>query len=94
VAEKYTREKMFKNQLSSEDYRQAMENAPLTYDLTLREVQVSTDLMFKYGIAKMTKPPVAKDYVRLDLLEKAKKDWARSSAFDAGECSWKKQPRF
>jgi len=65
---------MFKNQLSSEDYRQALENSPLTYDLKLEQVQISTDLMFKYGIAKMTKPPVAKDYVRLDLLEQAKKE--------------------
>jgi len=29
-------------------------------------------MMAKYGIGKMTKPPVARDYVRTDLLEKAK----------------------
>ena len=74
VAEQYVREKMFKGQLSSEDYRQAIENSPFTYDVTLEQVQVSTDMMVKYGIAKMKKPPVAKDYVRLDMLEKAKKE--------------------
>jgi len=74
VAEQYVREKMFKGQLSSVDYRQAIENSPFTYDVTLDQVQISTDMMVKYGIAKMTKPPVAKDYVRLDLLEKAKKE--------------------
>jgi len=74
VAEKYVREKMFKGQLSSEDYRQAIENSPFSYDVTLDQVQISTDMMAKYGIAKMTKPPVAKDYVRLDLLGKAKKE--------------------
>jgi NitT/TauT family transport system substrate-binding protein len=74
VAEQYVREKMFKGQLSSGDYRQAIENSPFSYDVTLEQVQVSTDMMVKYGIAKMTKPPVAKDYVRLDMLEKAKKE--------------------
>lgn len=74
VAEKYVREKMFKGQLTSEDYRQAIENSPFTYDVSLQQVQVSTDMMVKYGIAQMAKPPVAKEYVRLDLLEKAKKE--------------------
>jgi NitT/TauT family transport system substrate-binding protein len=74
VAEHYVREKMFKGQLTSEDYRQAIENSPFTYDVTPEQVQISTDMMVKYGIAKMTKPPVAKEYVRLDLLEKAKKE--------------------
>jgi NitT/TauT family transport system substrate-binding protein len=74
VAEHYVREKMFKDQLTSEDFRQAIENSPFTYDVTPEQVQISTDMMVKYGIAKMTKPPVAKDYVRLDLLEKAKKE--------------------
>ena len=72
VAEKYVREKMFKNQLSSQDYYEAIDNSPFTYDVTLQQVQVSTDMMVKYGIGKMAKPPVAKDYVRTDLLEKAK----------------------
>jgi len=74
VAEKYVRDKMFKGQLTSEDYHQAIENSPFTYDVSLQQVQISTDMMAKYGIAQMAKPPVAKDYVRLDLLEKAKKE--------------------
>jgi NitT/TauT family transport system substrate-binding protein len=73
LAEKYVREKMFKNQLSSQDYKYAMENSPFTYNVTVKEVQVSTDMMVKYGIGKLAKPPVAKDFVKLDLLNNAKK---------------------
>jgi NitT/TauT family transport system substrate-binding protein len=72
AAEKYVREKMFKNQLSAQDYYEAIDNSPFTYDVTLQQVQISTDMMARYGIGKMAKPPVAKDYVRTDLLEKAK----------------------
>ncbi len=74
AAEQYVREKMFRGQLSAEDYRDAMENAAFTYDVTVEQVQVSTDMMAKYGIAKMASPPAAKDYVKIDLLEKAKKE--------------------
>jgi NitT/TauT family transport system substrate-binding protein len=73
LAEKYVREKMFKNQLSSQDYNDAIENSPFTYNVTVKEVQVSTNMMVKYGIGKLVKPPVAKDYVKLELLENAKK---------------------
>ena len=74
AAEKYVREKMFRNQLTSEEYHDAVDNSRFTYDVSVKEVQVSTDMMAKYGIAKMTKPPEAKDYVKLDLLEKAKRE--------------------
>jgi len=30
--------------------------------------------MKQYGVGKMSKPPLAKDWVRLDLLDKAKKN--------------------
>jgi NitT/TauT family transport system substrate-binding protein len=73
VAEKYVKEKMFKNQITSEDYQDAIANSPFTYNVTVQEVQISTDMMVKYGIGKMAKPPLAKDFVRLDLLESAKK---------------------
>ena len=73
VAEKYVREKMFKNQLSSQDYNDAIGNSPFTYNVTVKEVQVSTDMMVKYDIGKLAKPPAAKDYVKLELLQKAKK---------------------
>ena len=74
AAEKYVREQMFKNQLTSEEYHDAVDNSRFTYDVSVNEVQVSIDMMAKHGIAKMTTPPVAKDFVKLDVLEKAKKD--------------------
>jgi NitT/TauT family transport system substrate-binding protein len=73
-AEKYVRSEMFKNQLSAEEYHDAMDNARFTYNVTPQEVQISTDMMAKYGVAKMVKPPVATDFVKLELLNKAKKD--------------------
>lgn len=74
LAEKYVRNNMFKGQITSQDYQDAMSNASFTYDITLNHVQVTTYLMKKYGVGKMTKPPIAKDWVRLDLLAKAKQD--------------------
>jgi NitT/TauT family transport system substrate-binding protein len=74
AAEQYVREKMFKGQLSAEDYHDAIDNSSFTYDVSVQQVQVSTDMMVKYGIGKMAKPPKAEDYVKLDLLEKAKKE--------------------
>ncbi len=74
LAEKYVREQMFKNQVSSEDYQDAMSNASFTYDVTLDHVQVTADLMKRYGVGKLANTPQAKDWVRLDLLEKAKKE--------------------
>ena len=73
AAEKYVRSTMFKNQLTSDDYREAMENASLTEDITVSHVQTTTDYMVKYGIGKMSTPPVAADWVKLDLLNAAKK---------------------
>jgi len=74
LAEKYVRENMFKGQITSQDYQDALSNAAFTYDMTLEHVQVTTDSMVKYGVGRMTKPPVAKDWVKLDLLTQAKKD--------------------
>lgn len=74
VAEQYVRERMFKGQLTAQDYRDATENSTFTYDVTEEHVQVSTDLMEKYGIGKMKSAPLAKDYVKLDLLKKAKNE--------------------
>ncbi len=72
VAEKYVREQMFKGQITRDDYQDAMSNAAFTYDVTVEHIQVTTDLMVRYGVGKMASPPVAGDWVRLDLLEKAK----------------------
>lgn len=74
VAEKYVREVMFKDQLTSEEYQQAIGNSPFTYDMTVEHVQITTDFMHKVGVGKMTAPPVAKDWVKVDLLAKAKKE--------------------
>jgi NitT/TauT family transport system substrate-binding protein len=74
LAEKYVRETLFKGQITSDDYQDAMSNAAFTYDITVEHVQITTDSMVKYRVGKMTAPPVAKDWVRLDLLAKAKKD--------------------
>jgi NitT/TauT family transport system substrate-binding protein len=72
LAEKYVREQMFKGQLSHEEYLGAMSNASFTYDITAEHVQTSTDLMVKYGVGKLASPPKAADYVKIDLLTKAK----------------------
>jgi NitT/TauT family transport system substrate-binding protein len=72
VAEKYVREKMFKGQLSHEEYADALGNAAFTYDITVEHVQTTTDLMVKYGVGKLASAPSAKDYVKLDLLTEAK----------------------
>jgi len=74
LAEKYVRGTLFKDQLSSEDYRDAMSNAEFTYDLKVSEIQVMTDMMLKFDMAKLGKPPIAQDWVRTDLLERAKKE--------------------
>ena len=72
LAEKYVRESMFKGQISSEDFRDAMDNAQFTYDISVDHIDITTKLMQKYGVGRMAKPPVASDWVKLDLLQKAK----------------------
>jgi NitT/TauT family transport system substrate-binding protein len=73
LAEKYVRESMFKNQVSSDDYRDAMANASFTEDITVEHVQLTTDYMVKYNVGRMSAAPAAKDWVKLDLLDAAKK---------------------
>jgi NitT/TauT family transport system substrate-binding protein len=72
LAEAWVREKMFKGQITVEDYRDAMSNAAFTFDVTAEHIQVTTDLMVKYGVGKMAAPPRATDWVALDLLGQAK----------------------
>jgi NitT/TauT family transport system substrate-binding protein len=72
LAEKYVRENMFKGQISSEDFRDAMDNADYTYDISVDHIDITTRLMQKYGVGRMAKPPRAADWVKLDLLQKAK----------------------
>jgi NitT/TauT family transport system substrate-binding protein len=73
TAEKFVREVMFKSQYTSEEYQEAIGNSPFTFDITLHHVQITTDLMAKYGVGKMANPPKAGDWVKLDLLAEAKK---------------------
>jgi len=73
TAEKFVRDVMFKGQITSEDYQDAIGNSPFSYDISVAHVQVTTDLMAKYGVGKMANPPKAGDWVKLDLLAEAKK---------------------
>jgi NitT/TauT family transport system substrate-binding protein len=73
LAEKYVRENVFKGQITSDDYRDAMDNASFTYDITPEHIQITTDIMYKTGVGRMAKPPAAKEWVKTDLLEEAKK---------------------
>lgn len=72
VAEKFVRNEMFRGQLTEQDYADAIGNSPFTLDVTVADVQTASDLMVKYGIGKLKSPPRAADWVRLDLLQKAK----------------------
>ncbi len=72
LAMSYVREQMFKGQISEDDYKDAMDNAAFTYDLPVEHVQITTDLMEKYGVGRMSNPPKAADWVKLDLLAKGK----------------------
>jgi NitT/TauT family transport system substrate-binding protein len=72
LAEQYVRGTLFKGQLSSAEFNAALANAPYGVDLTAQHIQTTIDSMVKYGIGKLTKPPLARDFVRLDLLAQAK----------------------
>ncbi len=72
LASRYVREKMFKGQISEREYSDAMSNAAFTYDLTVDHIQTTTDLMVRYGVGRLQHAPRAADWVKLDLLRKAK----------------------
>jgi NitT/TauT family transport system substrate-binding protein len=73
LAEQYVRETMFKGQISKEDFQDAIANSPYSLDITPEHIQITTDVMSKYGVGKMAKPPLAKDWVKTDILADAKK---------------------
>jgi NitT/TauT family transport system substrate-binding protein len=73
LAEKYVREVVFKGQITKDDFDDAISNSPYTYDITPEHIQTTTDIMVKTGVGRMARPPVAKDWVRTDLLDGAKK---------------------
>jgi NitT/TauT family transport system substrate-binding protein len=72
LAERYVREQMFKGQITPQDFKDAMDNADYTFDVTLEHIDTTTSFMQKYGVGRMSKPPKAADWVKLDLLNKAK----------------------
>ncbi|MDB5909907.1 MAG: myristoyl transferase [Massilia sp.] len=73
LAEKYVRDVIFKGQITSDDFNDAISNSPYSYDVTAEHIQITTDIMVKTGVGRMAKPPVARDWVKTDLLEAAKK---------------------
>jgi NitT/TauT family transport system substrate-binding protein len=73
LAEKYVREAVFKGQITHDDYDSALRNSMFSYDITPEHIQVTTDVMARTGVGKMARPPVARDWVKTDLLEEAKK---------------------
>lgn len=73
VAEKYVREKVFRNQITSRDFRDAIGNSPYSFDITPEHIQVTTDTMARTGVGRLARPPLARDWVRTDLLVAAKK---------------------
>ncbi len=74
LAEKYIRETFFAGKLSHQDYLDSATNGPLTTDITLPYVQNTAYFMVKYGAGKLPRHPIATEFVRLDLLEQAKRD--------------------
>jgi len=73
MAEKYVRETIFKGQITSDDFQDAIANSPYSFDIAAAHIQTTTDIMAKYGVGKMAKPPAATDWVKTDLLDQAKK---------------------
>ena len=74
LAEKYVRKNMFKGQISSEDYQDAIGNSPFTYEVTVEHIALTTELMQKYGVGRLAKEPKAVDWVKLDLLANATRE--------------------
>jgi NitT/TauT family transport system substrate-binding protein len=72
AAQKFVVEQMFKGQITADDFQDAIANSPYTYDVSVDHIQVTTDLMVKYGVGKLASPPRAADWVKLDLLQQAK----------------------
>ncbi|WP_413580800.1 ABC transporter substrate-binding protein [Bdellovibrio sp. HCB288] len=73
IAEKFVVEKVFKGQITPQDFKDAIGNSPYAYHLTVEHIQITTDFMQKYGVGRMDKVPKAADWVKIDLLNDAKK---------------------
>jgi NitT/TauT family transport system substrate-binding protein len=73
LSEKYVRETVFQGKLTHQDYVDSITNGPLTTDITLPYVQNTAYFMVKYGAGRLSVHPVAAEFVRLDLLDEAKR---------------------
>ncbi|MDM5176698.1 ABC transporter substrate-binding protein [Massilia sp. DJPM01] len=73
IAEKYVRDVIYKGQISGADFKDAIANSPYSLDVTAEHIQITTDTMVKTGVGRMVRPPLARDWVRTDLLDAAKK---------------------
>lgn len=74
LAEQYVRERMFRNELSHEEFQDAIGNAPYTYDVSLAHIDTTTELMKQFGVGKLSTVPKAWEWARLDLLTQAKRE--------------------
>jgi NitT/TauT family transport system substrate-binding protein len=73
LAERYVRDVLFKGELGSADFHDASANSPFAYDVSNRHIQVTTDTMVRTGVGHLAKAPLAREWVRTDLLDAAKK---------------------
>ena len=72
VAEKFVTQDLFKGQVTAEEFKAAIGNSPYTIEMSAEHIQKVTDVMAKYGVGKMAKPPVATEWVKTDLLHAAR----------------------
>ncbi len=70
---KNTSSTTFQGQITDQDFKDAIGNSPYSYEITPEHVQITTDLMVKYGVGKLANPPKATDWVKTDLLSDALK---------------------
>lgn len=72
TAEQFVTQVLFKGQVTGEEFKAAIGNSPYTLEMSADHIQKVTDVMAKYGVGKMAKPPVATEWVKTDLLDAAK----------------------
>lgn len=73
VAKKFYTETVFKGNLTPQEYDAAIGNSPFSLDITPEHIQLTIDAMVKFGVGRMASPPQAKDFVKTEALQAAKK---------------------
>ena len=73
VAKRFYTDVVFKGNLTAQEYDAALANSPFSYDVSVDHIQKTIDAMVKYGVGRMEHPPSAREFVKTDLLEAAKK---------------------